>query len=94
MKFQHLILPLVLWLFAGLIITYSTPDSPLIIGGMFFLLCLALYFSVRLITHSNIPTVVACCSAIFLLTSMVSGFSLINLLLIAAIGILISQLTT
>jgi hypothetical protein len=31
---------------------------------------------------------------LFLMSSMLSGFSFINLILIAAIGILVSQLTT
>lgn len=94
MKFQHLILPLVLWLCAGFIIAYIPPESPLIIGGVLILLALALYMSIRLVNRTNIPIIVTCCMMLFLLSNIISGFNYLNLLLIGAIGILVSQLTT
>jgi len=92
MKFQHLILPLVLWLFVGLIITYIPPESPLVIGGVLILLSLALYLSVHLFTRKNTPLILTCCMLLFLVSSILSGFSFINLLLTTAIGVLVSQL--
>jgi len=93
-KFQHLILPLVLWLLTGLIIAYVPPESSLIVGGVLILISLALYVSVRLFSHKNIPVIVTCCMMVFLLSNILSGFNYLNLLLIIAIGILVSQLIT
>lgn len=94
MKFQHLILPLVLWLFVGLIITYIPPESPFVIGGVLIFFSLALYLSGHLFTRKNTPIILTCCVVLFLLSNILSGFNFINLLLIIAIGILVSQLTT
>jgi len=94
MKFQHLILPLVLWLSIGLIMAYVPPESPLVIGGVLILFSLVLYLSVRLFSHKNIPVIVTCCMMVFLLSNILSGFNYLNLLLIIAIGILVSQLIT
>ncbi|MCX6731971.1 MAG: hypothetical protein NTV98_00330 [Candidatus Roizmanbacteria bacterium] len=93
MKFQHLILPLAMWLLIGVSIVFFVPTSPLIVGGVVFLISLATYFSLRTVKHNNAPIVISCCVCIFLLSSVFSGFNLINLLLIAAICTLILVLT-
>ena len=92
MKFQHLILPLVLWLSVGLFFVYFVPTTPLIIGGMILLITLATYFSARVVTHGKLSIIITCGVSVFLLSSVLSGFNPINLLLIAAISTLISLL--
>ena len=94
MKFQHLILPVCLWLLIGLCVFLAVPTSPFIIGVVLVLIALATYFSLRVIVQNNLPLIVTCCFSVFLLSNVLSGFNLINLLLIAAIGTLLSQLTT
>ncbi|MCX6730868.1 MAG: hypothetical protein NTZ55_03395 [Candidatus Roizmanbacteria bacterium] len=93
MKFQHLILPLALWLLVGTSIVFFVPTSPLVVGSVVLLISLASYFSLRTVKHNNAPIVISCCIGIFLLSSVFSGFNLINLLLIAAICTLILILT-
>lgn len=92
MKFQHLILPSILWFFVGTCMTFFVPTSPLVIGIIVVLISLATYFSLRVVCRSKLPLIGACCVSLFLLASVFSGFSLINLLLIGAIGTLIMVL--
>ena len=94
MKFQHLILPLLLWVFVGLTLTFFVPTTPLIISGAVLLIALATYFSVRVVRHDSLPLTSSFCFAAFLLSSIFSGFNPINLLLIIAIGTLATLLTT
>ncbi|MFH0773770.1 MAG: hypothetical protein V1922_05670 [bacterium] len=89
MKFQHLILPGLLWLMVGVCISFFVPTSPLVVGSVIALISLATYFSLRFFTHSKLPIVVTCCVSLFLLSSVLTGFNLINLLLICAIGTLV-----
>lgn len=92
MKFQHLILPSALWLLVGVSIFVFVPTSPFIIGLVLVLIALAAYFSVRIVRHGALPYVISGAVFLFLLSSVLTGFSLINLLLIVAIATLISQL--
>ena len=91
-KFQHLILPVVLWLCVGMYLAYFVPTTPLIIGGVILLIALATYFSARIATHGKLSIIITGGVSVFLLSSVLSGFSPINLLLIAAIATLISLL--
>lgn len=92
-KFQHLILPLLLWVIVGVSVFIFVPNSPLIVGAVIALITLATYFSARVVTHNKITFIITGAVFAFLLSSVLSGFSPINLLLIAAIATLISQLT-
>lgn len=94
MKFQHLILPLILWLFVCFSVAFFVPTSPLVVGSVIILISLATYFTLRIATHSKLPIIVTCCTLLFLLSNILSGFSLINLLLIIAIGTLTFLLIT
>jgi len=88
MKFQPLILPLVLWLIVLGCFFFFTPSSFLIIGIVILTITLAVYFSLRMFTHRALPLITSCCMCAFLLSSIFSGFSLVNILLISVTGIL------
>jgi len=70
------------------------PNTPVIVGGIITLISLATYFSLRIASHDKLPLIVTCCVSLFLLSSVLSGFNFLNLLLIVAIGTLASSLTT
>lgn len=94
MKFQHLILPLVLWLVVFFYMWFFVPTSPLVVGGLIVLISIAAYFSARLIAHDHLPMIVTCGVCLFFISSVFSGFNFINLLLIVAMGTALTLLTT
>jgi len=52
----------------------------------------AVYFTMRLFTQTKLPQIVASCVFLALGANLLMGFNIINLLLIGAIGTLISVL--
>lgn len=92
-KFQHLIIPAFLWLILALIIATIPPTSLLVVVAVIIMFSLAVYTTLRFFTHSPVSYIATCCIIILLVSSIMSGFSLINLILIAAIGTLISLLS-
>ncbi len=92
MKFQPLFLPLVLWLIIGASIVFIPPQSFLVIGIIVMLMWFAVYFTMRLFTHTMLPQIVASCVFLALVANLLMGFNIMNLLLIGAIGTLISIL--
>lgn len=92
MKLQYLFLPVILWGFALSIMYFIPPTSLMTVLLLVFILSSAVYTSIRIFDRTKLPVVVAGGLFLFLISSVIAGFSFMNLLLIAAITTLLSIL--
>ena len=94
MKFQHLILPALLWGMIIFIAIFFPPTSLIVILGMILLIGTALYLTLNVFFKTHLPIISSGCIVLFLLSTVPAGFNFINLLLIGAIGVLMYVLST
>ncbi len=94
MKLQYLFLPVILWTIVAYFFISITPSSLPIVLSFISIIASALFLTLRIFIKTRIPLIVASALYLFLLSSVLSGFSFINLVLIIAIAILVSSLIT
>lgn len=92
MKLQYLFLPVILWCFALSIMYFIPPTSLVTVLLLIFILSTAVYTSIRAFNTTKLPIIVAGGLFLFLVSSIIAGFSLMNVLLIVAITTLLSIL--
>lgn len=89
MKLQYLFLPAVLWGLALSMMYFIPPTSLITVLILISLISTAVYTSIRAFNTTKLPLIVTGGVFLFLLASVIAGFSFINLLLIAAITTLL-----
>jgi len=89
MKFQPLILPVLLWTLILAFLIAVPPRQPILIGLFIVLVFCATLLSSRLLIKKSHALVCACCVGVFFLISWLAGFTFLNSALIFAIGILV-----
>lgn len=92
MKLQYLFLPVILWGFALSIMYFIPPTSLATVLLLVFILSTAVYTSIRAFNRTKLPLIIAGGLFLFLLSSVIAGFSFMNLLLVLAITMLLSVL--
>ncbi|MFZ2206387.1 MAG: hypothetical protein WA061_07055 [Microgenomates group bacterium] len=95
MKLQYLFLPLILWALVVYIFFSIPPTSLPIVLCFISIITAALFVTLRIFIKTRLPLILSGGLYVFLLSSVLSGFSFINLILITAITILVSlQITS
>lgn len=92
MKLQYLFLPVILWGFALSIMYFIPPTSLVTVLLLVFILSTAVYTSIRVFNKTKLPLIVAGGLFLLLVSSVIAGFSFMNVLLIVAITTLLSIL--
>lgn len=92
MKLQYLFLPVILWGLALSLMIFIPPTSFITVLLLILILTIAVYSSIRVFSRTKLPLIIAGGLCLFLLSSVIAGFSFINLLLVVAITTLLSVL--